>query len=292
VRKLLKVSVRILVIMPLTVDNFVDALHTVANFGVLSLEKNFRHEAPVQFAGENWHLVISIVLAYVCFCLVGQKVMAKTTAFDLRFPLAVWNAFLSLFSFIGMLRTVPVLLAFIVTKTYKETVCTAATQMYTDGAVGFWVCLFIFSKIPELIDTVFIVLRKRPLIFLHWYHHVTVLLYCWHAYSTLAGSGLYFVAMNYSVHAMMYGYFCLQALNICPKSFPSYLITLAQIIQMFVGTGVCASTWYFIYYENSDCATNFENLVSATIMYGSYLYLFAQFAVGRFLTKKTKTKKL
>jgi len=37
------------------------------------------------------------------------------------------------------------------------------------GATGLWVQLFILSKIPELIDTFFIVQRKRPLIFLHWY---------------------------------------------------------------------------------------------------------------------------
>ena len=31
------------------------------------------------------------------------------------------------------------------------------------------------------------------------YHHVTVLLYCWHAYATEASQALYFVAMNYTV---------------------------------------------------------------------------------------------
>jgi elongation of very long chain fatty acids protein 6 len=34
------------------------------------------------------------------------------------------------------------------------------------------------------VDTLFIVLRKKPLIFLHWYHHITVLLFCWHAFAT------------------------------------------------------------------------------------------------------------
>ena len=53
--------------------------------------------------------------------------------------------------------------------------------------------LFIYSKVPELVDTAFVVLRKKPLIFLHWYHHVTVLLYCWHSYYTLSSAGLYFV---------------------------------------------------------------------------------------------------
>jgi hypothetical protein len=36
------------------------------------------------------------------------------------------------------------------------------------GAGGFWTLAFVLSKLPELGDTAWIVLRKRPLIFLHW----------------------------------------------------------------------------------------------------------------------------
>jgi hypothetical protein len=90
--------------------------------------------------------------------------------------------------------------------------------------------------------------------------------------------------MNFSVHALMYGYFCLQALKMVPKSFPAYLITISQILQMFIGTGVSCAAWYY-HMTGKTCHNDFHNLVAAALMYGSYLYLFVAFAVKRFIFK-------
>ncbi len=180
----------------------------------------------------------------------------------------------------------PWLVANILENGFQHSVCHNAVHTWAAGPTGMWVMLFIYSKIPELLDTVFIVLRKKPLIFLHWYHHITVLMFCWSAYSTMAGSGLFFVGMNFSVHAMMYGYYCLQALNCCPKAFPPVLITIAQILQMFVGTGVCISCWYYVL-NGTNCSNDFNNLVAGALMYGSYLYLFCEFAVKRYIFKSS-----
>jgi hypothetical protein len=45
---------------------------------------------------------------------------------------------------------------------------------------------------------------------------VTVLLYCWFAYAT-RNPGIYFVAMNYTVHAFMYSYYFLMEVKLWPK---------------------------------------------------------------------------
>jgi len=255
-------------------------------------ETRFISTATSEFAKEHYLIPFGIVSVYVLLAFGGSRIMQDRKAFDLRLPLGFWNAALCIFSFIGMCRTVPVLFASILSRPYEQTVCANPLAVYGTGTVGFWVMLFIFSKIPELVDTAFIVLRKKPLIFLHWYHHITVLLFCWNSYATASGAGLYFVAMNYTVHALMYGYYCLQAFGVCPRSFPAVLITIAQIAQMFVGTGVCISTWYFKFFGTSTCHNDMSNMVAGALMYGSYLYLFVEFAVGRYVKKPVKAVKV
>eukprot|EP00128_Syssomonas_multiformis_P002147 Colp12_sorted_trinity150504_noHs@13318 len=263
------------------------------NVAFTELEREFKAGPAVKFAAENWPFAIAVVVIYLMGIQIGTRFMSRCEKpFDLKYLLAFWNLFLCVFSFIGMVNTVPALFTIIATQPYADTVCSDGEHTWGSGKTGFWVMLFIFSKIPELIDTLFIVLRRKPLIFLHWYHHVTVLLFCWSAYSTMAGSGLYFVAMNYSVHALMYGYFFLQTLHMVPKWFPTFLITLSQIVQMFVGTFVCASCWYY-HVNGRTCHNDLNNLIAGAVMYGSYLYLFSDFAVRRYILapKKAKTVK-
>lgn len=248
----------------------------------------------------NYVIPVGAVVAYLLFCYFGTKIMKDRPAFDLRNSLALWNLFLSVFSTWGALRTVPHMLHRIATSSFEDTVCEHVYSAYGCGGCGFAVLLFILSKLPELIDTVFIVLRKKPLIFLHWYHHVTVLLYCWNAYVTQSSAGLYFVSMNYTVHAVMYFYYFLQAIKAIPKWFPSWIITLMQITQMIIGTGIVCASLYFYFkggskYAPGECNNSPSNLAAGGIIYASYLYLFVEFAVKRFIfgsaDKKKKVKK-
>lgn len=253
--------------------------------------------------GKNNYVVpVICVVAYMLFCYFGQIIMEKYKPFDLVGPLAAWNLFLSLFSTYGAIRTVPHILYRITHLPFVETVCEPSYIAYGNGAAGLATQLFILSKIPELIDTVFIVLRKKPLIFLHWYHHVTVLLYCWNAYVTEASAGIYFVAMNYTVHAVMYFYYYLQAIRCMPKWFPSWIITIMQISQMVIGTFIVCASFYFHFYGGGRyapgaCNNSPSNLAAGGIIYASYLYLFVEFAVKRFIfgvseePKKKKTTK-
>ena len=117
-------------------------------------------------------------------------------AFNLRGALASWNLLLTVFSLAGFLRTMPHLVHSVLSDEaglahgFYASVCRPAETSFGQGANGLWTMLFIFSKVPELLDTAFLVLHKKPV-------HFTVLLYCWHSYMTRSSAGLYFVAMNY-----------------------------------------------------------------------------------------------
>lgn len=148
--------------------------------------------------------------------------------------------------------------------------------------------LFIYSKIPELIDTVFIILKKKNLIFLHWYHHVTVLLYCWHSYATRSSAGLYFVAMNFGVHAIMYLYYGLAAMRIRVKW--DWIVTILQISQMFVGMAVCGAV-YVYHSQGRECDITRENYIAGLVMYASYFGLFVLFALEKYIFSDSVTSK-
>ena len=155
---------------------------------------------------------------------------------------------------------------------------------------NYFLLFFTTSQLhSELIDTLFIVVHKKKLIFLHWYHHVTVLLYCWHSYVTSSPTGVFFCAMNYGVHSIMYFYYFLMAIKIKPPW--AMLITTLQISQMIVG--VILTVLGFVYVGSSpNCWISTENNRAAFCMYGSYLALFLQFFVSRYFGgKKVKSKK-
>lgn len=248
-------------------------------------EKDFSGEEPSNWTRDNLWISLVLVTLYVIFCFGGKALMKDRVAFDLKPLLALWNLGLSVFSILGALHTVPVLLWHLSENGLYYTVCTPPRMWYGMGSAGFWTMLFIFSKVPELFDTAFIVMRKKKLIFLHWYHHVTVLLYCWHSYATRSSAGIWFISMNYSVHAVMYFYYFLSAIGIRVSWAP--LVTVFQISQMFVGVTVCV---LIVVYQNrgDHCAVTDSNQRAGVLMYFSYFCLFVHFAYLRFCAPRKK----
>jgi elongation of very long chain fatty acids protein 6 len=97
----------------------------------------------------------------------------------------------------------------------------------------FWTTVFTLSKYIELFDTVLLILKnpEKKLPFLHWWHHLTVLLFSWYAGSNRMSSGFTFAFMNSFVHTFMYFYYYLTFIGSKP-SWGIYL-TILQVNILF-----------------------------------------------------------
>ncbi|CAF0971115.1 unnamed protein product [Adineta steineri] len=178
---------------------------------------------------QRWHNSFFYALAYLFLIYTGQIYMKNKPRFELRLWLAAWNTFLAIFSIFGAMRVLPELIYVIYTHGMKYSICNNSNAF---GVVGFWTWAFCFSKLPELIDTVFIVLRKQPLIFLHWYHHASVLIYCWFSYQDYSSTGRWFCGLNYVVHGIMYSYYALRAMKFRIPRWVAMIITILQLNVM------------------------------------------------------------
>lgn len=260
----------------------------------LEYERNFKGQVWIDYTLEHAEIPIFVVSIYLVIVFrVPEFMETHNIKLDLRRFTVVWNILLAVFSIVGMMRTVPHLYWYLREKGFESTVCIDPNLWYLDGASGMWVGLFIYSKIPELIDTVFLVLRRRPVIFLHWFHHLTVLLYCWHAYQLRIAPGLWFAAMNYSVHSVMYTYYACMAARLHHIVAPfAIFITTAQILQMVVGAAVTvASGWRHMVSGPASCAVDPANYKMGFAMYMSYFVLFFSLFYKKYgvKTKPVKT---
>ncbi|MGH0133513.1 UNVERIFIED_CONTAM: hypothetical protein FKN15_054343 [Acipenser sinensis] len=259
-------------------------------------ERSFDERPAIEWMKENWSKSFVFSALYAAVIFGGQQFMKQRQKLELRKPLVLWSLSLAVFSvvlvtdgwnsaagtdysdqdlhsIIGAVRTGWYMLYILDTSGFKQSVC---DQSFYSGPVSkFWAYAFVLSKAPELGDTVFIVLRKQRLIFLHWYHHITVLLYSWYSYKDRVAGGGWFMTMNYLAHALMYSYYAARAAGVRVPRPLAMLITTTQIAQMVMGLVV--SGLVFFWMQDGRCFSYLDNILWASLMYLSYLFLFLSF---------------
>ena len=198
----------------------------------------------------------------------------------------LWNLALAVFSIFGAIVLVPPVISSMKEKGFVYTSCVSDAYQYSpESSVCFWVFLFMLSKVVELGDTLFVILRKKPLMFLHWYHHVSVLNLTWFIVSKDAtGIAHCSSSINYSIHSIMYLYYAATSAGVrFPPVIPP-LITLLQILQMFLVATVNITA--FVY--RSTCPVDVAVVWAAVIIVLSYAALFGNYFMQRYVLKKKK----
>jgi hypothetical protein len=143
----------------------------------------------------------------------------------------------------------------------------------------FFFFLNVFPEVIELFDTLFLVVRKKHVMTLHWFHHATVLVFVANAH-VFGRTNIYvpFTVMNTFVHVLMYLYFALASIRI----FVPYIqiLTVLQILQMVVG---CYVVW-----NGQYCPEHPVMFYGGLVMYASYFFLFAKFFWDKYSGKAVK----
>ena len=240
----------------------------------LPFERTFDAEVSKAWMRDHWHESIYYSVVYVAAIYLGQHYMASRPAFQLRTPMAIWSACLAVFSIMGASRMVPHILFLLRNHGVYTVICDPSFYYYIPMA--YWTYVFTISKLYELGDTVFIVARKQKLSFLHWYHHITVFMYCWQGYALDSPTGSPFGSMNFLVHAFMYTYYFLKAMRIRVPRQVNICITILQMLQMAVGVAITIAI-YMRKRAGLPCAETDRVMYFAMLMYSSYLVLFINF---------------
>ena len=237
---------------------------------------SFTWSDATQFASENNTICIALLLAYVPTVMGLQLVMKQREPFRLDTLLKCWNCLLSVLSLTGFTIIFNYLIR-------MDLLSTLSSLDYSNGVVGLTVFLFNVSKFPEMVDTLFIVLRKKQLTFLHVFHHLSVVVYCYLTLFWPTPLGIWYAGMNTFIHGVMYGYFAFAKEIRKYTNFNPIYLTLVQIIQMTIGITVNL-VYVFLPTTQYNSVTIF-NLIYGILMYGSYMYLFCSFFAKKYTFK-------
>ena len=265
----------------------------VLNSNNLSNTELFRIEADYvegdfhRWIDDNWAIGYTASIIYALVIFATKQYMETRQKFELRYPLAAWSGALAIFSILGTIRSTPQLLDDLYTHGFHYAMCD--NRFHWVKPTNLWCSLFTVSKLVELGDTLFIVLRKQPLIFLHYYHHITVLMYVWTSYPYRTSSGRWFMLMNYFVHSLMYTYYTLRALRFKVPRVINKVITTLQLSQMVLGLGIAIYMRHTLV-NGIPCATNWRTVKFSFLMYLSYFILFAKFFYDTYVKPKPMKK--
>lgn len=167
--------------------------------------------------------------------------MATREELSLRKALFAHNAMLSIGSALLLYRMVETLAVMFRETSVFDVLCDP-TGKFLGGPIYAAYYINYCFKYYELLDTLFLVLRKREIGFLHVYHHAITLLLCW---SQIRGQSCVQwvpITINLAVHVVMYGYFALASIGYKP-SWGRHM-TKAQILQFVVALIFCYALFF------------------------------------------------
>ncbi|KAL5614514.1 hypothetical protein BROUX41_004617 [Berkeleyomyces rouxiae] len=233
------------------------------------------------------------VVIYYIVIFGGRELMRGRDAFKLKALFLIHNFILTAVSAILLALYIEELLPTVVRHGIFYSICDHGGG-WTQKLVVLYYLTYL-TKYLELLDTVFLFLKKKPLTFLHCYHHGATAVLC---YTQLIGSTAVSwvpISLNLGVHVVMYWYYFQSARGI--RIWWKEWVTRFQIIQFIIDLGFVyfASYTYFTstYFPSmpnaGKCAGEEFAAFAGMIILSSYLVLFISFYFATYKKDRTST---
>jgi len=247
---------------------------TPRSFVGITMSSPFDYDAAREYVASVQYSSFLYSIAYIVVIFGIKFAMQTRKPYQLKLTLQLWNLWLAAFSIAGSLVTGYGL--FMEAQKYGIVSTYTHSRDFFQGVIGLWTFWFCMSKLAELGDTILIVLRKKPLIFLHWYHHVATLNYGLMSYIDKTAFNTWIVWLNFTVHAVMYSYYFLAACSIRLPAWFSQSLTTSQITQFIITLVILAHVGIKMVLGH-PVDTSPTSYIYCLLMEISYVVLFGNF---------------
>lgn len=240
-----------------------------------NLPHNFEY-VPGVTRFSDWRVPLTVGITYLIVIFALHRIMKTRARIEARILTAIHNFimfFISLVCFVGMVYG-------ILKQAYyhggESLFCDSKNVASGRGTLTFWMYIFYLSKFYELLDTVFLAIRKSTLRFLHIYHHAVTGPLCFVCLTYAIPIQWSATTLNALVHIPMYYYYYVVIFGV--QVWWKKYITEMQIIQFILSLVAHTGTLIYHYGFGGNCSgyDDWGNIFAAGIIW-SYLFLFIDY---------------